>query len=234
MAASLFLRRRVSCLSSALSFGNSPVPQSLNDPKSLYQLPSGASGSDATHSCRSTRSLYLIARSSIRLSRCFRSSSGKLTKRILGNSFRPENGADQVVARLKLLGRVLFFQIATIISPKCQLRFALRLGAALCQKDKGRAERQAFLMCHAPSFFRKSLGNRNALPGRFPRLLGWGRHSSYSSRFVAPRWFRVVQLKRNTAITIYATLAASGASCTCRSSTGSDIWGKQRRKCCTR
>ena len=31
-------------------FGNSPSPQILNDPKSLYHEPSGASGSDSRHS----------------------------------------------------------------------------------------------------------------------------------------------------------------------------------------
>ncbi len=30
-------------------FGNFPSPQILNDPKSLYHLPSGASGSDSRH-----------------------------------------------------------------------------------------------------------------------------------------------------------------------------------------
>jgi hypothetical protein len=30
-------------------FGSSPSPQTLNDPKSLYQGPSGASGSDSRH-----------------------------------------------------------------------------------------------------------------------------------------------------------------------------------------
>ena len=37
-------------------FGNSPVPQIMNEPKSLYQSPSGAHGAAFTHSCNRRRS----------------------------------------------------------------------------------------------------------------------------------------------------------------------------------
>jgi len=45
-------------------FGNSPEPQIVNDPKSLYQSPSGARGPAFTQSCNRRRSWREIRRSS--------------------------------------------------------------------------------------------------------------------------------------------------------------------------
>ena len=41
-------------------FGNSPEPQIVNDPKSLYQSPSGAQGPVFTQSCNRRRSCWEI------------------------------------------------------------------------------------------------------------------------------------------------------------------------------
>jgi len=54
-------------------FGNRPSPQSLNDPKSLYQAPSGTSGECLRHSSSANRSSTVIFRSFARSKRCSRS-----------------------------------------------------------------------------------------------------------------------------------------------------------------
>ncbi len=58
----------ISCPNVFISFvrtvrGNSPAPHSLKEPKSLYQSPSGAMGSDRTHGCNRARSPSEIWRS---------------------------------------------------------------------------------------------------------------------------------------------------------------------------
>src|SRR5229473_2474262 len=50
--------------------GNSPSPQILNDPKSLYHRPSGASGSDSRQALSLYKSSAVIWRSANRSKRC--------------------------------------------------------------------------------------------------------------------------------------------------------------------
>ncbi len=54
---------------SSTVFGNSPDPQRMKDPKSLYQSPSGATGFVRVHACNAIRSDSEIRRSSTRSSR---------------------------------------------------------------------------------------------------------------------------------------------------------------------
>src|SRR5438445_59124 len=64
--------------------GNLPSPQSLTDPKSLYQSPSGASGPDSRHSFSLYRSSEVIFRSANRSKRWSRSASGRSVHWIFG------------------------------------------------------------------------------------------------------------------------------------------------------
>src|SRR5690348_2179068 len=65
-------------------FGYFPSPQTLKDPKSLYQGPSGASGSDSRHSFSRYKSSALILRSRSRSKRWSRRAGGKSDHWILG------------------------------------------------------------------------------------------------------------------------------------------------------
>src|SRR5438445_4064429 len=78
--------------------GYSPEPHSLNEAKSLYQSPSGAYGSDLTHSCNRARSLSEISRSWTRSSKCCQRPRGRSENRIFGNRILPEDRADQILA----------------------------------------------------------------------------------------------------------------------------------------
>src|SRR2546427_11756937 len=68
--------------------GNSPSPQILNDPKSLYQGPSGASGSDSRHSLSLYRSSARICRSATRSNKCCLRLGGRFVHRIFGINHR--------------------------------------------------------------------------------------------------------------------------------------------------
>lgn len=69
------------------SLGTYPRRKILKDPKSLYQRPSGASGSLSRHCLSSYRSSVVIFRSRARSKRCSRSSVGKSDHWILGTYF---------------------------------------------------------------------------------------------------------------------------------------------------
>jgi hypothetical protein len=58
--------------------GSDPEPTTLNDPKSLHQSPSGASGSLAIHSCRRRMSAALISLIRTRSSSFLRFHAGRL------------------------------------------------------------------------------------------------------------------------------------------------------------
>src|SRR4051794_39691920 len=88
----------------------SPLPHNLNDPKSLYQSPSGAKGSDLTHTCKRWRSERGIRRSSTRSSRCCQTPRGRSEKRIFGNCVCPEDGADQRFPGVFFLCGLLLFE----------------------------------------------------------------------------------------------------------------------------
>ena len=77
-------------------FGNSPEPQIMNDPKSLYQSPSGAHGPAFTQFCKRRRSWREIWRSSTRARMCSQTGRGRLENRIFGKGVLPEDRPDQV------------------------------------------------------------------------------------------------------------------------------------------
>src|ERR1039457_1343668 len=83
-------------------FGNSPEPQIVNDPKSLYQSPSGAHGPAFTQSCNRRRSWREIRLSSTRARMCSQTGRGRLENRIFGNGVLPEDGPDQILTSLAL------------------------------------------------------------------------------------------------------------------------------------
>jgi hypothetical protein len=91
-------------------FGNSPEPRIMNEPKSLYQSPSGAVGPAFTQSCNRRRSGREMRRSSTRLRICSQTGCGRLEKRILGysvlrilgNSVLSEDRPDQILSRFSL------------------------------------------------------------------------------------------------------------------------------------
>src|ERR1039457_3575207 len=83
-------------------FGTSPEPPIVNDPKSLYQSPSGAHGPAFTQSCNRRRSWREIRRSSTRARMCSQTGRGRLENGIFGNCVFPENGPDQILTRLAL------------------------------------------------------------------------------------------------------------------------------------
>jgi hypothetical protein len=66
------------------AFGNLPSPHILNEPKSLYHAPSGASGSDSRQSFSLYRSSAVILRSRTRSKRWSRSAGGRFVHWILG------------------------------------------------------------------------------------------------------------------------------------------------------
>src|SRR5436309_2966939 len=89
-------------------FGYSPLPQRWKEPKSLYQSPSGATGSDAAHSWRRRKSASETRRSSTRDSRCCQRLRGRLENRILGNRVFPEYCSNQILACFLFFARFLF------------------------------------------------------------------------------------------------------------------------------
>ena len=94
--------------------GNSPVPQSTKEPKSLYQSPSGPSGAVFTHSCKRPKSSRLTYRSATRVRRCSQTGRGRLANRIFGNRLGPKNSADQILACLSFAVRIRLRQEAMI------------------------------------------------------------------------------------------------------------------------
>ena len=78
-------------------FGNSPEPQIMKEPKSLYQSPSGAHGPPFTQSCNRRRSWREILRSSTRARMCSQTGRGRSENRIFGNGILPEDCPDQIL-----------------------------------------------------------------------------------------------------------------------------------------
>jgi len=96
-------------------FGYLPRPHSLKDPKSLYQSPSGANGSDLTKVCNRRRSESGIRRFSTLTRRCCQKPRGRSEKRIFGNSCLPENHAYEVLSGFLLFSRLLLFQKSAVV-----------------------------------------------------------------------------------------------------------------------
>src|SRR6476646_7461798 len=144
-------------------FGYSPRPHSLNDPKSLYQSPSGANGSDLTQVCKRRRSGSGMWRSSTRARRCCQSSRGRSEKRIFGNSRLPENRAYEILSSLLFFFGFLLFQEFAVGDLQVVFGFLLGLDASFRQGDQGAADREVTLFCDASHFCRQWRGNGDAL-----------------------------------------------------------------------
>jgi hypothetical protein len=129
-------------------FGSSPEPQIMNEPKSLYQSPSGAQGPAFTQSCNRRRSWSEIRRSSTRARMCSQTGRGRLENRIFGNRVCPENCPDQILPRFVFSLGVGFRHETAIrcieILACCQFSFH----SALREHNQGAAHRQMFLLCH--------------------------------------------------------------------------------------
>ena len=158
-------------------FGYSPLPQSLKDPKSLYQSPSGADGSDLTHDCRRRRSASRIWRSATRARRCCQRPRGRSENRIFGNCVFPENSPNQVLSSFLFLPSVLLFQEPSVGGLKIVFGFFLGSDSSLRQSNQGAADREVTFLGNAAHLNRQWRRNRHTLthsPGPGPRGDGLG------------------------------------------------------------
>jgi hypothetical protein len=173
-------------------FGYSPVPQRINEPKSLYQSPSGAQGSVTTQQRSFCRSSRVIALSATRSRRCSHSGRGRLTKRIFGNRASPEDRADQIFADFAPRSRILFRHEPLIDrrqpGPRCRLRFNTPLG----KRYQGPAHCHISFLGHAPDFTRELRRDRYTLPHGssrpWARWFASGLHNFYDIVQSAPLW----------------------------------------------
>ncbi len=95
--------RTASCPFSRTVFGNLPFPHRKNEPKSLYQSPSGAEGPVRTHACNARRSFARkSAAQSTRCSKWGQTPRGRSENCIFGNRILPEYGVDQIPPGLVL------------------------------------------------------------------------------------------------------------------------------------
>ena len=144
-------------------FGNSPEPQIVNDPKSLYQSPSGAHGPVFTQSCNRRRSCREICRSATRARMCCQTGRGRLENRIFGNGILPEDCPDQI-----LPGFILAHGIALRHEPPiCRIetlacrRFSVY--PALCEHDQRPAHGETLSSGYSLDLNRQVRWNRDAL-----------------------------------------------------------------------
>ena len=147
-------------------FGISPDPHRINEPKSLYQSPSGAVGPILTQSCRWRRSPNEISRSATRASRCSQTGRGRSENRIFGNCGSPEDGTDQVLASLVLLFRNVRRHESLIRAVQTLAGRGFRLDAFFRERHQRPAHCQMFLFRYAPDFKRQGCGYCYALPDR--------------------------------------------------------------------
>ena len=129
-------------------FGNSPAPQIRNEPKSLYQSPSGAHGEALTHSCNRCRSWREIRRSSTRARMCSQTGLGRLEKRIFRNGVLPENCPNQVLPRFAFARGIGLRHEPLIGRTEIRARCRLRLHSALRKHDQCPAHREMLLPGH--------------------------------------------------------------------------------------
>jgi len=179
-------------------FGDSPEPQIMNDPKSLYQSPSGAQGAVFTQSCKRRRSSSEIRRSSTRARMCSQTGRGRLENRIFGNGVRPEDGPDQVLARFGLSLGVGLRNETAIGRSEILARSRFSLHSTLREHNQGTTHRQVFLPCHPLDLYRQLGGYGDALSNGWRRsgaCTGGSFHALMISG--APPWctLRVAQRK---------------------------------------
>lgn len=129
--------------------GNSPEPQIMNDPKSLYQSPSGAQGSEFTQSCSRRRSSREIWRSSTSSRMCCHTGRGRLENRIFGNRVLPEDRADQILTSFAFAPRIVLRHKAAICRIEVMTRRSLGFHTALSEHHQRPTHREVFLPGHA-------------------------------------------------------------------------------------
>src|ERR1035437_7731402 len=183
-------------------FGNSPEPQIVKDPKSLYQSPSGAHGPVFTQSCNRRRSCWEICRSATRARMCCQTGRGRLENRIFGNGILPEDCPDQI-----LPGFILAHGIALRHEPPiCRIetlacrRFSVY--PALCEHDQRPAHGETLSSGYSLDLNRQVRWNRDALADgwRGSRTSLW----AVSHTFIissAPQWCRECQIVSGSSAT---------------------------------
>ena len=144
-------------------FGYSPVPQMMNEPKSLYQPPSGAHGSVMTQLRSLCRSSRVIARSATRFRMCSHNGRGRLANRIFGNRRSPEDRPDQIFADFDLLRRVPFGHEVLVGSRESAACCGLRFDASLGKRYQRPTHGHVAFLCHAPHFTHELRRDRHTL-----------------------------------------------------------------------
>jgi hypothetical protein len=176
--------------------GYCPEPHSLNEPKSLYQSPSGACGSDLTHSCNRERSASVISRSWTRSSRCCQIPRGRLENLIFGNRVFPEDRADEILAGFFFAGGFSLFHESPVCRLQVVSRVQLSAEASLGKAYQRAAHREAPFLGDAPDFGCQWSRDCHALPHR---LCGAARRHFRSGRHIfslclsPPHWCTVGQ-----------------------------------------
>src|ERR1019366_3792552 len=153
-------------------FGNSPEPQIVNDPKSLYQSPSGAHGPAFTQSCNRRRSWREIRRSSTWARMCSQTGCGRLENRIFGNGVVPEDCPDQILPRFALALGIGLIHETAIRRVEILARCRFSLHSALREHNQGSAHRKMLFPGHTLDLNCQLRRNRDALAD------GWRRSST--------------------------------------------------------
>jgi len=144
-------------------FGNSPEPQIVNEPKSLYQSPSGAHGPAFTQDCNRRRSRREIRRSSTRARMCSQTGRGRLENRIFGNSVLPENRPDQILPRFTFALGIGLGKEPAICSIETLPRRGFCLYSALGQYHQCPTHRKVLFPGNSFDLHCQFRGNGNAL-----------------------------------------------------------------------
>jgi len=144
--------------------GYSPEPHSLNEPKSLYQSPTGATGSDRTHSCKRLRSARGILRSWTRSSRCSHKPRGRSEKRIFGNCVFPEDCTNQIPTGFPFSHRFVFLQETPVSGSQVLSGIGLGPNPALNHSHNSPAHRDVSPLGDAPNLSGERGGDGDALP----------------------------------------------------------------------
>ncbi len=144
-------------------FGDSPEPQMVNDPKSLYQSPSGADGPAFTQSCNRQRSCREIRRSATRARMCCQTGRGRLENRIFGNGVLPEDCPDQLSPCFNFAPGIALRHELPICRIEAPARRRFSVHPALCEHDQRPAHGEMLLSGYSLDLNRQVRGNRDAL-----------------------------------------------------------------------
>jgi hypothetical protein len=136
----------------------------MKEPKSLYQSPSGASGSVSTQFFKRCNSENEIARSATRYKRCCQTGAGRLANRIFGNCAHPEDRADQIFSSLALSDRVGLIHKLFVRRLHIGSGGGFGFNASFREADQSAAHRQMPLFRNTPDLNGQSGRNRHALP----------------------------------------------------------------------